>query len=174
MRKKNGFTLIELLVVIAIIGLLSTVVLISLNRARQKARDAKRLADMRQILLALEMYYDSNDTYPLNTDNDCGGWDTGYNGGLESGDIFLQPLETGGFIAKNPGDPSTTAACGGYVYYRYPAGYAGCDASRGGYFVLGIRDMETSANPYPLSPGWSCSGRNWQSELEWVTGRFEK
>jgi type II secretory pathway pseudopilin PulG len=174
MRKKNGFTLIELLVVIAIIGLLSTIVLVSLNRARQKARDARRLADIRQILLALEMYYDANDIYPLNTDNDCGGWDTGYSGGLGSGDIFLQPLETSGFIAKNPGDPSTTAACGGYVYYKYPAGSYGCDASRGGYFVLGIRNMETSANPHPLSPGWSCSGRDWQNELEWVTGRFEK
>lgn len=48
-KKNNGFTLIELLVVIAIIGVLSSVVLASLNTARKKARDARRLSDMKQI-----------------------------------------------------------------------------------------------------------------------------
>ena len=52
--KKQGFTLIELLVVIAIIGILSTAVLTSLNSARDKARDAKKISDLKQIALALE------------------------------------------------------------------------------------------------------------------------
>ena len=52
--KKQGFTLIELLVVIAIIGILSTAVLTSLNSAREKARDAKKISDLKQIALALE------------------------------------------------------------------------------------------------------------------------
>ncbi|MBU1102381.1 prepilin-type N-terminal cleavage/methylation domain-containing protein [Patescibacteria group bacterium] len=56
---QTGFTLIELLVVIAIIGLLATIVLVSLNSARIKARDARRQSDMHQIALAMEMYYDS-------------------------------------------------------------------------------------------------------------------
>jgi type II secretion system protein G len=63
-NKQRGFTLIELLVVIAIIGTLATVVLASLNEARSKARDVRRLADLRQIVLALEMYYDDNNFYP--------------------------------------------------------------------------------------------------------------
>lgn len=64
MMGKRGFTLIELLVVIAIIGILSAVVLTSLNSARQKARDARRISDIKQIQLALELSYDANGTYP--------------------------------------------------------------------------------------------------------------
>jgi len=64
MNKSKGFTLIELLVVIAIIGILSSVVLASLNTARAKARDAKRVAEIRQIETALEMYYNDNGKYP--------------------------------------------------------------------------------------------------------------
>lgn len=62
----RGFTLIELLVVIAIIGVLASIVLASLNTARRKSRDARRLADIKQTQLALELYFDANSsTYPL-------------------------------------------------------------------------------------------------------------
>lgn len=63
-QNQKGFTLIELLVVIAIIGLLASVVLLALGSARQKSRDAKRLADTRQIVSALELYYNDHSGYP--------------------------------------------------------------------------------------------------------------
>ncbi len=76
LRNKNqrGFTLIELLVVIAIIGLLASVVLLALNSARSKSRDAKRAADIRQIMTALELYF-----------NDCGSYPSSAVGGLTMG-----------------------------------------------------------------------------------------
>ena len=62
--KKKGFTLIELLVVTAIIGLLSTLAVVALNSARLKARDAKRIADIKQVQTALELYFNDQSNYP--------------------------------------------------------------------------------------------------------------
>jgi prepilin-type N-terminal cleavage/methylation domain-containing protein len=49
MKNIKGFTLVEMLVVVAIIGLLSAVVIVGLGPAREKSRDAKRIADVDQI-----------------------------------------------------------------------------------------------------------------------------
>jgi len=90
-KKVCGFTLIELLVVIAIIGILSSVVLASLNSAREKSRDARRVGDVKQLQLALEMYYDAHDNYPQ----------------------ALTDLVSGSFIPAVPVDPKTNIA---YTY----------------------------------------------------------
>jgi len=60
MKRRRGFTLIELLVVIAIIGILSAVVLASLNTARSKGNDAAVKSDLSSIRTQSEMYYGSN------------------------------------------------------------------------------------------------------------------
>ncbi len=72
MKKQKAFTLIELLVVIAIIGILATLAVIALQQARQNARDSKRVADMKQVQTALEIFFNENHRYP-NTDE----WDSG-------------------------------------------------------------------------------------------------
>ncbi len=63
-RLSRGFTLVELLVVIAIIGVLATLLLLQLGVARQRARDAKRIADVNQVRTAVELYFDDNGQYP--------------------------------------------------------------------------------------------------------------
>jgi len=61
---KRAFTLIELLVVIAIIGIISAIVVTSMEGARAQARDAARIAKAQQLSKALEMYYADNGYYP--------------------------------------------------------------------------------------------------------------
>lgn len=111
-KNKKGFTLIELLVVIAIIGILATIVLVSLNSARTKARDVRRLSDMQQISLAMEVYYDKNSSkYFVGTDF------ASYVAGLKTDEV----------IGATPVDPSNsgsnvyTALAGGttskYCFY---------------------------------------------------------
>lgn len=60
----RGFTLIELLVVVAIIGILSSIVFVSLNSARAKARDARRAEDVKTLKAALEVYQQRYGEYP--------------------------------------------------------------------------------------------------------------
>lgn len=64
MQKQNGFTLIELLVVIAIIGVLSSIVMSSVNSARKKSRDSQRISEFREFRTALNMYYINHGSYP--------------------------------------------------------------------------------------------------------------
>ena len=157
--------------VLAIISVLGSIIMLSLQSSRGKARDAIRLANMRQIQISLENYYLSNEQYPsVSSDTCCDGWDQGPCGN----DPFIGALSTS--EQEIPTDPlgGTGAGCYGYNYYRYPAGSYGCDADKGAFYVLGIRNMEDSGRPHPQSPGWSCPSRNWQNEFDWVAGGFEK
>lgn len=67
MKRPRGFTLIEILLVITIIAILAAIVLVGLNSARSKARDAERLTDLQTIASALEFYYDDTGHYPIAT-----------------------------------------------------------------------------------------------------------
>ena len=64
MKNKKGFTLVELLVVVAIIGILAAISVVALNTARARARDSRRVADVRQMQTALELYYNDWGAYP--------------------------------------------------------------------------------------------------------------
>ncbi len=61
---RKGFTLIELLVVVSIISTMSSVVLAGVQAARIKGRDSNRISQMRQVQLAVELYYANHGQYP--------------------------------------------------------------------------------------------------------------
>ncbi|MBX4189083.1 type II secretion system GspH family protein [Candidatus Parcubacteria bacterium] len=83
-RNEKGFTLIELLVVIAIIGILSSVVLASLNSARGKGQDAKVKSQLAGVKNAAAIYADDNSNFgPVSAD--CTGADGSMWGDTASG-----------------------------------------------------------------------------------------
>lgn len=136
-KKQQGFTLIELLVVIAIIGLLASVVLLALNSARAKSRDAKRVADVRQIQSGLELFFNDCSSYPVEatavvlggtgglrlfsgTGTSCGdkSGSSAVNGGIgdtAGGTTYIAQMPS----APAPNDGTCTATGAGSNEYRY-------------------------------------------------------
>lgn len=151
-NKNRAFTLIELLVVIAIIGLLATIVSVSVNNARKKARDAQRVADLKQMAMALELYYDNNNAYPS-----YGGarWLCGLGDAVTfCGNTTADGYITASYISKIPRDPirSGNLGCRDYIYQTLnsgqgfriwaqlenePAGTAGYNCTAFNYNVVG-------------------------------------
>jgi len=136
---KKGFTLIELLVVIAIIGILSSVVLASLSTARQKSRDAKRISDVGQIQLALELFFDASQTYPSTTP-------TGYAGN----DAAVKQLTALQFMPKTPVPPPGGSAT--YLYHgiTVAGGAADCTGNSCLGYIVGVQ-LERTDNTVLLS-----------------------
>ena len=122
-KKSQGFTLIELLVVIAIIGILASIIAVSLGSARAKGRDAKRISDINNLRLSLEEYYNDNGSYPT-----------------------VLSVLTPSYITNLPSDPRDST-----VQYSYSAansiGSANCSSKPSTSYHLGagLEDVTNSA-----------------------------
>ncbi len=148
LAKKAGFTLIELLVVIAIIGVLSTLAIVALGNLRAKSRDAKRVADIKQISTALELYYDDQGYYPTI---------------ITPGEALISPSGETTYLAQIPSNPTprNDSGCGDndYTYSstpdntNYSLNY--CISNTTGSTTSGINSYSNSGpNTAPGLVGW--------------------
>jgi prepilin-type N-terminal cleavage/methylation domain-containing protein len=155
---RRAFTLVELLVVIAIIGLLSTIAIVSLNSARAQSRNAKRIADIRQLITAFNLGLDAYGTYPsvgvsCISANCTGLWNT-FTANATVDTFLTDPNINKPFMTKPatlplPADPNTY---NGIVYNGSFAGGSGYDGTFPAGPVIG----------YTLDPATSCGpGRIW-------------
>jgi prepilin-type N-terminal cleavage/methylation domain-containing protein len=150
---RKGFTLIEILIVVAIIGILASVVLIGLAPAQKRGRDARRLADLKEVQTGLELYYGKCGHYP-GTSDDCS---TAPAGGDVAWANLTDTLTKGGIgVNQVPHDPSTGSS------YKY-----GIDAGGTSYVLEAVLEQDTSdskqglkTNPVPGS-SIACGGYNY-------------
>jgi prepilin-type N-terminal cleavage/methylation domain-containing protein len=163
-----GFTLIELLVVISIIALLASILMVSVNSAKAKGRDSTRMANVSQLTKALELYYNSNNGYPVGTyysgyddgnypqsNAECWCQDASTQGGLQ------QALVGSGIIAKLPHDPANAYGSGNFLADGQGHGFL--YVSDGKSYVLGVY-LETSNSSPPIqdAPGSCMAAGNYQ------------
>lgn len=160
--KNKAFTMIELLVVIAVIGLLSSIVIVNLQGARAKARDAQRQRDIAQIEKALLLYWEKYGQFPSETSCDssigscggpcstCGATDWAPTSGIWQGltvDRFM------GILPKDPTNNST------YHYEYEPCCNQDCGGGRTCTgkcceYDLRATQLETTGSPYVKTGRW--------------------
>ena len=146
--------------VISIIGMLAAIVLVSLNSARVKARDARRRADIKQFQTALELYYDNAGQYPVS-----GGASSPNSNWSNSADGSWTTLQTTlvTYIAKLPVDPKPSGSgtwpgtVGAYGYAFYSIADSGCLA---GQWYMIVYQLETASGPDSGVTG--CNGDFYQ------------
>ncbi len=114
----KGFTLIELLVVISIIGLLSSIVLVSLATARIKAYDAQRLSNLTSVQTALEVYYAANGSYPISGGDYLSTCTSPSYGSTVSPSSAVIPGITPTYLATVPTDPQSNGVNTCCYYYK--------------------------------------------------------
>ncbi|EKE00454.1 MAG: fimbrial protein pilin [uncultured bacterium] len=170
-KSKSGFTLIEMLVVVSVIAILSGVVAVVLNSSgsQGKARDAQRVADIKRIQTALELYFSDYREYPRTP---ASTWIriTG------TTDLLTTALKGGSYMTVVPVDPLNTSTasnpCDDFTKYRY-----NYKDTTGNYYILtAIMEVATSddiskCKNLPIWSSQGCSsGDTWSGTTDYCYG----
>lgn len=140
----RAFTLIEIIVVVALLGLIASAILASLTDAQREARDKRRIADLKSIEQALQLYYSENNAYPTES--------SGANGNMSTNAVFKTLMQK--HIAGTPIDPT---GIGNATYYYYYDGNHNCGGQA--QVVIFARQMDKANNSnYDEFLNTTCSG----------------
>lgn len=143
--------------VIAVIGLLATIVTVSVNSARKKGRDAKRLVDIKSLQTALDLYYDKYGSFSLS--GQCGATipNTGWSNSVQclSGGRWLRDATSNlsEFLPQDPLDPKQGSSANwlptdGGTYFYYSRSYGG-----DGQWYMIIFGLENYPHPMEQQDG---------------------
>jgi prepilin-type N-terminal cleavage/methylation domain-containing protein len=138
-KNKSGFTLFELLISISIIGILTALASVAYSGAQKKARDARRIEDIKSIQTAAEQYYSLNNyAYPA-----ANLYSAGQSWGIGGTNI----------LENYPSDPKGS----GYGTYKCATG-ASCNPS--GYCICALMENSTNANADVLNCNFTAATKN--------------
>lgn len=141
----KGFSLLELLVCISIIAMLASVGIAAYSAAKEKAQDARRIGELKQLKIALELYHNDHEYYPRES--------AGANGRIGEGagiDTMLAP-----YMTKIPVDP---AGPNNPNYYYYYDGEATCGGSPDVVVVFAYNMSQQTGNGDQFCTVWGGEG----------------
>lgn len=147
----QGMSKIEVLIVLFIIGALGTVAGVAVSTARERTRDATRLAHVRELQDALEMYFTDHSEYPLSEEVLALGQTTSLCLSDDGFACTIAPADA--YLSNVPTPPSQGIASDAYLYLSDSETYRIQFELEGGNSILGLKKGKNCATPTEIVAG---------------------